>query len=148
MTCNITSNHELLGVDLEIGTAKYRTLLLYRPPGQLNEMDRDLYQLLGELVDGRVCILMGDFNTHVDWETREPSAENTPLLEFVNDEFLTQWVREPTRGANILDLVLTSEDDIIQDLSVNEEIGGSDHKLIRFSVKVPNMETVTRCIEN
>ena len=138
--CSIDSDHELLGVDLEIGPVKYRTLLLYRPPGQLVEKDRDLYGLLSNLIEDRVCIVMGDFNTHVDWETREPCSENTLLLEFVNDEFLTQWVREPTRGRNILDLVLTSEDDLVDDLSVGEELGGSDHRLIRFAVKVPMME--------
>ena len=138
--CNITSDHELLGVDLEIGSVKYRVLVLYRPPGQLIEKDRDLYTMLGELVEDRVCIVMGDFNTHVDWDTREPCSENTLLLEFVNDEFLTQWVREPTRGNNILDLVLTSEDDLVNELSVGEELGGSDHRLVRFSLKVPRVE--------
>ena len=141
--CNIVSDHELLGVDLEIGPAKYRTLVLYRPPAQLVEKDRDLYQLLGELVEDRVCIVMGDFNTQVDWETREPCGENALLLEFANNEFLTQWVREPTRGDNILDLVFTSEDDIVEDLSVGEELGGSDHRLIRFVVKVPKAESAT-----
>ena len=138
--CNIASGHELLGVDLEIGPVKYRLLVVYRPPAQLVERDRGLYELLGELVNDRVCIVMGDFNTHVDWETREPCGENALLLDFVNDEFLTQWVSEPTRGGNILDLVLTTEEDIISDISVGEEVGGSDHRLVRFVVKVPEAE--------
>ena len=142
--CNIASDHEVLGVDFEIGPVMYRSLVVYRPPSQLVEKDRELYRLLGHLVDDRVCIVMGDFNTHVDWETRDSSGENALLLEFVNDEFLTQWVREPTRGGNILDLVLTTEDDIIEDLSVGEEIGGSDHRLVRYVVKVPEGEEATQ----
>ncbi len=70
--------------------------------------------------------------------TRESSLTGTPLLEFVNDNFLTQWVKEPTRGDNILDLVLTTEDDIVSDLRVGEELGSSDHKIIRFVLKVPD----------
>ena len=139
---NVISDHELLGVDLEIGPAKYRTLLLYRPPSQPVEKDRELYQLLGELVQGRVCIVMGDFNSQVDWETRAACGESALLLEFANNEFLTQWVREPTRGDNILDLVFTSEDDIVEDVSVGEELGGSDHQLVRFSVKIPKVRSV------
>ena len=140
VNCSIASDHELLGVNLEIGAAKYRVLLLYRPPHQLVEKDKNLYGLLDSLVDGRVSIVMGDFNTHIDWETKEPCAENAPLLEFVNDGFLSQWVKEPTRGDNILDLVLTTEDDIISDLSVGEELGGSDHKIVRFGIKAPDQE--------
>ena len=101
-----------------------------------------MYQLLSQLVDGRVCVVMGDFNSNVDWETRN-SCENSPLLEFVNDGFLTQWVKEPTRGDNILDLVLTTEDDIVKHLSVGEELGGSDHRSIRFDVQVPEAEIHT-----
>ena len=89
----------------------------------------------------RVCILVGDFNSSVDWETRESPLAGTPLLEFVNDYFLTQWVKEPTRGENILDLVLTTGDDIISDLRVGEELGSSDHKMIRFGLKIPDAAT-------
>ncbi|KAK8398645.1 hypothetical protein O3P69_004048 [Scylla paramamosain] len=131
-TCH---NYEVLGVDLDIGQVVCRVLLVYKPPHQLIEGERQLYQEIGDLLQDRVCILVGDFNSNVDWETRESSLAGMPLLEFVNDNFLAQWVKEPTRGDNILDLVLTTEDDII---SVGEELGGSDHKMIRFVLKVPD----------
>ena len=135
--CSIASNHEVLCVDLELGPCTYRAVLVYRSPAQHREEERDLYQLLSRLVEGRVSIVMGDFNCHVNWETRETCAENEELLKFVNDGFFTQWVREPTRGNNILDLVLTSEDDIVSNVEVNEELGGSDHRVARFVVRVP-----------
>ena len=141
--CSITSDHEVLCVDLQVGTSGYRALLVYRPPSQLLEKDKELYQLLNQLVEGRVSIVMGDFNCHVDWKTKETCGENALLVEFVNDGFLTQWVREPTRGTNILDLVLTSEDDIIDKLEVGEEFGGSDHRLIRFTLRLPLLEVAT-----
>jgi len=138
----ITSpSHEILGVDLDIGQVVYRVLVVYRPPHQLVERDRQLYQEIGARMEDRVCLLVGDFNSNVDWETRESPLANTPLLDFVNDNFLTQWVREPTRGENILDLVLTTEDDIISTLNVGEELGSSDHKIIRFTLKVPEAAT-------
>ena len=141
--CSIPSDHEVLCVDLDLGPSTYRTVLVYRPPSQNREKDMDLYQSLSRLVEGRVSIVMGDFNCHVNWQTKETCAENAELLSFVNDGFLTQWVREPTRGNNILDLVLTSEDDIISKIDVNEELGGSDHRLIRFEVRVPVQEGPT-----
>ena len=138
--CNITTDHEVLVVDLEIGTVNYRVVLVYRPPGELLETDRDLYSLLSETVDNRVSILLGDFNSHFDWDMEEPTGGATLLVEFVNDAFLTQWVKEPTRGNNILDLVLTTEDNIVRNLKVGEELGGSDHRLIRFNLMVPEVE--------
>ena len=131
------SEHEFLGVDLEIGHAVYRIIVVYRPPHQTIDRDRALYGEIRNLIDGKTCVLLGDFNSHVDWETGESPAEDMPLLEFVNDNFLTQWVREPTRGNNILDLVLTTEDDIVTDLSTGEELGSSDHRLVRFTLQVP-----------
>lgn len=141
--CNtITSpNYEVLGVDLDIDEVVYRVLLVYRPPHQSIEGERQLYQEIEALLEDRVCILVGDFNSNVDWETRESPLAGSPLLEFVNDNFLTQWVREPTRGENILDLVLTTEDDIVCDLRVGEELASSDHKMIRFVLKVPDTAT-------
>ena len=141
--CNTitTSDHELLGVDLEIGHAVYRILVVYRPPHQAIDEDRALYGEIRDLIEGKICVLCGDFNCHVDWETRESPAEGMPLLELVNDAFLTQWVRDPTRGNNILDLVLTSEDDIVQDLTVGEELGNSDHRMVRFALLVPENRT-------
>ena len=129
---------------MELGTTKYRTVTVYRPPSSTEDQDRDLYNQLNQLTEGRVSIVMGDFNTHVDWATRETRIDNIRLLNFVNEGFFTQWVREPTRGANILDLVLTSEDDIIEEVSVDEELGGSDHRLIRFCIRVPAREAVAR----
>ena len=138
--CNITTDHELLAVNLAIGSISYRLVVVYRPPGQLVEKDRELYTLLSTLVDNRVSLVVGDFNCHIDWEERDPTAEGTPLLEFVDDNYLTQWVKEPTRGDNILDLVLTSEDDIVKSLVVREEVGSSDHRLITFDLMVPRLE--------
>ena len=90
---NISPNHELIAVDLKVDTVFYRVLLLYRAPHQLIDEDRELYREIGALMEGRVCLLMGDFNSHVNWETRESTVASSPLLEFVNKSFLTQWVR-------------------------------------------------------
>ena len=122
-------------------------ILVYRPPAQRQELDRELYHFLEGEIDGKVCVVMGDFNCHVNWETKEPSSENAHFLNFVNDGFLTQWVKEPTRGGNILDLVLTTEDDMVEEVEVGEELGGSDHRLIRFSIRVPETEVIVPRVE-
>ena len=56
------------------------------------------------------------------------------LLDFANEEYLTQWIDKPTRGNNTLDLVFSSEDNMISKLSVGEKLGKSDHNMIRFEI--------------
>ena len=54
-------------------------------------------------------------------------------MDIVQDNFLTQLVKEPTRESNILDLVLTpSLPDSITDLYIVEPF--SDHNSINFSL--------------
>ena len=54
--------------------------------------------------------VLGDFNLpDTDWKTcMSKDAQGTTLLEFAARHFLTQTVSKPTRGENILDLVLTN----------------------------------------
>ena len=43
-------------------------------------------------------------------------------------------MEEPTRGNNILDLVLSSDDSIVQKLQVGEPFESSDHQVIRLKL--------------
>ena len=67
-------------MNLTIGFIAYRLVVVYRPPGQLLERDRDLYTLLSTLVDNRVFLVVGDFNCHIDWEERDPTVEGTSVI--------------------------------------------------------------------
>ena len=40
------------------------------------------------------------------------------LLECVEDNFLTQLVREPTRGGALLDLLFTNREELVGDVDV------------------------------
>ena len=44
-------------------------------------------------------------------------------------------MKEPTREDNILDLVLTSIDNLISNLEMGRKLGSSDHQEIRLRVK-------------
>ena len=67
------------------------------------------------------------------WETdcASRSSDHTTLLcEIINDNFLTQLVKVPTREDNILDLVLVSSLDLVHDLTVGQPF--SDHNSINL----------------
>ena len=78
---------------------------------------------------------MGDFNFHIDWNKKQGKKPSKDLfLECMDENFLTQHVVEPTREKNILDLVVSTEENMIEDVQVGERFGSSDHQLIRFTI--------------
>ena len=47
-------------------------------------------------------------------------------------------VRVPTRGRNVLDLVFTTDDEMVKDVEVGLGLAGSDHGTVTFKVTVGN----------
>jgi len=59
------------------------------------------------------------------------------LIDFtINESGLLQYVLEPTRQSNILDLLLTNDSKLISGLQVECPFSTGDHNVIRFSVNV------------
>ena len=90
---------------------------------------------------------MGNFNfPELDWSKLESLSDSHPFSKCMNDCFLNQLVDAPTRGENILDLVLASDDSMISNLVVGEPFETSDHQVIRWELVgkrnvVKNLET-------
>ena len=43
---------------------------------------------------------------------------------------------EPTRGENVLDLVLSSQKELVDNVKIHEPLGNSDLNQIHFNIKV------------
>ena len=56
------------------------------------------------------------------------------FLKLVLDKFLTQHIRQPTRGRNILDLVLSSDPILVNNLEVSAPLRSSDHNVVSFEI--------------
>ena len=54
--------------------------------------------------------------------------------ERVHESFLTQQVLEPTRGENVLDIVLSSQNELVDNLK--KKLGSSNHTQIHFYINV------------
>ena len=133
--CRLDTEHEMLGVVLNKLEKKLHIYLVYRPPHQTVEKDERLYSTLSNIINKKFSVLMGDFNCSVNWKAKTADAEGKRLLDFATDEYLTQWVKEPTRGNNTLDLVFSSEDNMISSVSVGDKLGKSDHRIVRFNIE-------------
>ena len=107
--------------------------LCYCPPDSSKENDIGLHELINRVTTG-ACI-MGDFNFHIDWNKKQGKKPSEDLfLECMDENFLTQHVVEPTREENILDLVVSTKKNMIEDVQEEERFGSSDHQIIKFTI--------------
>ena len=88
-------------------------------------------------------IITGDFNyKDIDWSNDFAPPRHKYLLNFIEtiqDCFLSQHVTEPTRyreneTPNTLDLIFSSEEGMVTNLSYHPPLGESDHVCLRFNV--------------
>ena len=106
----------------------------YRPPTQDEEVDKRLYKQLGEVSRSLPLVRVGDFNC---WNYNTADREQSQrFLECVGDNFLTQLVREPMRGSNILELLFVNRESLVGAVKVGGRLGQSDHKMLDFSILV------------
>ena len=52
----------------------------------------------------------------------------------MQDSFLTQLVREPTRGGALLDLLFTNREGLAGDVKAGDCLEQSDHEIVEFSI--------------
>jgi hypothetical protein len=62
--------------------------------------------------------------------------EGEQLLKWSMDKFMTQHINFPTRGSNILDLVFTSEPNMVDNPHSIGKLGDSHHDMILFNLNV------------
>ena len=112
------------------------------------DADLSLYETLSGVVRGKSSVLAGDFNCpEVDWNWDLSVGEGLRLVDFKLDNFLYQMVREPTRGENVLDLIFSTEEDLISEVEVGEALAGSDHNTVQCMVGLPSDQEVNRTRE-
>ena len=75
------------------------------------------------------CITMVEFNHgHIQWKSLESTgSEDQQFLFLIQDSFLTQHVLEPTSGENVLDIVLSSQKELVDNVKIHEPLGNIDH---------------------
>ena len=81
---------------------------------------------------------MGDFNfPHINWGN-DYDKSNEQFLDLIQDCYLTRHVLDPTRGSNVLDLVLTSESSMVDTVEVREHFATLDHKVTNVESAMQN----------
>src|SRR5215469_8014374 len=129
---------EITGVTVDTGSAKLTFVNVYRPPNTSPETDVLLYRELRKVSVGHI-VIVGDFNCpNVNYDLLDADNEGRRLLEFLDDNFLLQLINYPTRANNILDLLILSHVNLVQNIEISEPIGNSDHNMIKFNINLEN----------
>ena len=124
--------------------------VVYRCPNITKESNEKIQNAIREVSKGD-CIAIGDFNHgNIQWDTLESTGvEDQQFMCLIQDNFLIQHVLEPTRGGRVLDLVLSSQKEFVDNVKIQEPLGSSDHNQVHFNIKIKSDKTkVSRCKRN
>ena len=104
--------------------------VVYGSPNSTRENDAELCEWVRKMPSNEVKIIMGDFNyPGIQWDNGTSNARGREFYETCMDAFLTQHVQGEThRSGNTLDLVLTSDEDMVKEIKMIGKIGSSDHE--------------------
>ena len=118
--------------------------VVYRSPSSSSEK---VITALSNIDDYHNCsdlLVMGDFNApNVDWSDytclESANSFSYKLINATLDSYLTQHVLKPTRHIlgqrpSILDLVFTSDPNLIENLHHHSPLGSSDHECLLFEL--------------
>ena len=125
---------ECIWCNIVISGEKTLIGVCYRPPDSNKIQDEALFKMIN-MASREKLLIMGDFNfANLNWEKPESLDHSHLFIKCLDDNFLVQCVDECTRGKNVLDLVLTTEENMVENLAVGEPFGGSDHQIIRWDL--------------
>ena len=96
---------------------------------------KEFSKLLDEITSlPGILVITGDFNIHMESLDNKYTLE---LAEMFEQYSLNRLVTKPThKNGGLIDLVITSNNSSVQDISIHEDGVGSDHHPIRFKGSV------------
>ena len=62
--------------------------------------------------------------------------EDQQFIFLIQDIFFTHHVLEPTGGDNILDIILSSQKELADNVKIHKSLGNSDHNQIYVDINV------------
>ena len=143
-----TKFQEYLSVEITSSTGSVISVcLIYRSPNSSQQNNKLLLKSISDFCahSGNNAFILGDFNLpKIDWANNKASfmSYEEEFLTCLLDNFLHQHVLEPTRSRggqqeNILDLVLSKDEQDISEIELMSSLGKSDHLVMRIILNIP-----------
>ena len=122
-------------VQIRSGSDKLILGLVYRPPSQTQIIDSILFEQISDICNVNNAVILGDFNLPVtEWGGILNSHSGHELYSSILESSLYQHVHDPTRGQNILDIILSTNETQVSRVDIGPEFSNSDHKTISFNI--------------
>lgn len=119
--------------------------VVYRPPLVSEQYTKNMIEQFKSAIINKT-VIMGDLNyPNIDWLNMISDKSGEVLVDFIQDNFLTQHVDKPTRDKNFLDVILATEEEIINRVEVREPILTSDHCNIFFNIELMTKQNKKNC---
>ena len=122
-----TYSKEIIRADINPTNAVHKKFELIYGSKRITAADDDeFHTMLNQiLLLQHECIVICNFNLpNIDWTLQRPTpAPGNKLMQLVAENNLTQHVHESTRQTIILDLVLSTEEELILNLKITDKIG-------------------------
>jgi len=119
--------------------------VIYHSPNSNEINDVNLRQLISAAVglvsNTKHLMITGDLNyLNIDWDSWSASdgdSGSNLFIEALKDDFLFQHVTFPTRarngqGPSILDLIITYDGNVTDNLTATDPLGKSDHYMLEY----------------
>ena len=153
--CKTYDDSHCLVLFVKFSTLKLGIFVVYRPPEAPSDKFQCALNFVQKCIEGeldrsfQVC-LVGDLNfPGIDWRTERVLSGQTVqsqgsainFLKFLNTRFMNQYVDQPTRGSNVLDLFCTDNPGLVQSVAVSPlPLEMSDHSLVSVLISIPVTE--------
>ena len=133
-------NFEYVCCDI-IGSPTIRLLTIYRAPGKQavgNEfIVKQLCSYIQQFCKDKYSVaIIGDLNfSNIDWSKMKSNVNcliESTFINAITELGFHQYIDEPTRGENILDILLCNDPMLLSDVLIQEPFSTSDHESIVF----------------
>ena len=133
---------------IQVLTINTCVIVVYRPPDadtqSFNAIMRFIKDYINDMNESSQIVLTGDVNfPSIDWsqssvtssQGRNIQASATQFLGLLSENLLTQYVNEPTRKSNILDIFCTNNPFLVQSVEVSQT-NISDHNIVQITIHI------------
>ncbi|KAF8366224.1 hypothetical protein PRIPAC_84053 [Pristionchus pacificus] len=145
-------SHEILVVDLRVGTESARIILLYRVPALSQACSEHIWEKLDDYTKcAHPTVIVGDFNLpEIKWPktTQHYSGANADFIKCCDEIGLVQLIQRPTRKDVFLDLLLSNSNSVVQNVEQLPNYGNSDHSAFSFQLLLAPEEQRAKYVKN
>ena len=142
---DILLNYDYISCEIKTKTSKLLLSVCYRSPNSSEEIDNQInLQITKDSQHYSDIVIVGDFNyPSIDWhDPKNPipnSTKTEKFIESIRESFLLQHVFKPThirhqQNPTTIDLVFTSEENMVTSVKHLSPIGKSHHQLLLFNI--------------